>query len=198
MKYNTEHLLNKLSTGIMIMFPVLLLIDDLFSDKYSSSAFILQIIIVWTIAATIISLSRLNWPKYPKAIIIIAAIAILGIFGSSNIMTFRLLIGSIKNTTGAIGNTQIFDKAVTQVSPFIFLPGGITPLVIFSLSILLAKGFAKFRSAAIVVGIGSILFPVGRIGLIQPVIISSDIFLLIGFGFLSWKILSSAAEIISA
>ncbi|MET0753769.1 MAG: hypothetical protein ABWZ66_10370 [Pyrinomonadaceae bacterium] len=182
--------INLLSGFILMGFPVVLLIDDLLPEKASPTQFIVSLCAAWFFIAGIFALARLAWIYRPRTVIIAGMIGLAGIFGSVSIMVFRFVVGTIRQTDGAIGNAAQFNSAVGKISPFIFMPGLLPPLVLIFLSAIMLKHEKTAKWAWAFVCAGALLFPAGRIFLGQPVILLSDALLLLSLGYLGWRILS--------
>lgn len=182
--------LDFISGCVLIAFPVVLLVEDLYSAETSPLKFLASLLAAWLFGASLIALSHLAWKYSPRAVIVAGIFGLAGIFGSVGIMVFRFVVGTIQQTEGAIGNAAQFDSAVGKATPFIFTFGLLTPLMLMFLSAILLKNERTAKWSWALVCAGALLFPAGRIFLGQPVILLSDVLLLIGLGFSGWQMLS--------
>lgn len=182
--------INLLSGFILIAFPVVLLIDDLLPEQASPVKFIVSLCAVWFFGASIFALVQMAWVYRPRTVIIAGMLGLAGIFGSVGIMVFRFVVGTIRQTEGAIGNAAQFNSAVGKISPFIFMPGLLPPLVLTFLSAILLKHEKTAKWAWAFLCVGALLFPAGRIFFGQPVILLSDALLLLSLSYSGWQMLS--------
>ncbi|CAN5580035.1 hypothetical protein BH10ACI3_BH10ACI3_20660 [soil metagenome] len=182
--------LNYIGGCVLIAFPVVLTIEDLYSTEVSPLKFLAGLFAVWLFAVSIFELARLVWSYHPRVSIVAGAIGLAGTFGSVSIMAFRFVIGTIKQAEGAIGNPEQFNSAVGKISPFIFLPGLIPPMILIILAAILLKHRKEARWAWALVCVGALLFPAGRIFFGQPVVLLSDALLLVSLGYMGWQMLS--------
>lgn len=188
--------LNHLSGFVLIVFPVVLLIDDLYPSEVLPVKFMVGLCAAWFIGATIIALARLLWTYRPRAVIAAGALALAGIFGSVGIMVFRFVTQTIRQTEGAIANLALFDSAIGKTQPFIFNFGLITALVLCFLAGMLLRFERKAKWAWAVVCLGALLFPAGRILLGTTVVLLSDALLLVGLGYVGWQMLFSKRDML--
>lgn len=182
--------INLLSGFILIGFPIVLLIDDLLPENASPVKHLVSLCAAWFFIMGIFALARLVWAYRPRTAIVAGMLGLAGIFGSVSIMVFRFVVGTIRQTEGAIGNAAQFNSAVGKISPFIFMPGLIPPMVLIFLSAILLKREKTAKWAWAFVCVGALLFPMGRIFFGQPVILLSDALLLLSLGYSGWRMFS--------
>lgn len=182
--------LDFLSGLVLIAFPVVLFISDLYSGNVLPVQFLVSLCAVWFLGASIAALARLVRNTNPRLAIAGGGLALLGIFGSVGIMVFRFVTGTIRQTDGAIGNAAQFEAALHKTQPLIFTFGLLPPLVTCVLAAVLLRYEKQAKWAWAIVCLGILLFPAGRIFLGQTVVLISDSLLLIGLGFAGWQLLS--------
>lgn len=187
--------LDLLSGLVLIAFPVVLFISDLYSGNVPAVQFLVSLCAVWFLGASLVALARLAWSTNPRLVIVAGALALLGIFGSVGIMVFRFVTGTIRQTDGAIGNAAQFEAAIHKTQPLIFTFGLLPPLVLCLLSAVLLRHEKKAKWAWAIVCVGILLFPAGRISLGQTVVLISDSLLLIGLGFAGWQLLTGRQKL---
>ena len=182
----------------LIAAPALLLIGDLFGfgrDFYYARYFFCKAALAIFVFA-ILAIVHLLKPRADRLGLIGGGLAITGAISGTTLFSFVYLHDEMIAAAAAAG----FDAGAMQSCEQIFrrvfsimvhapLPGLAFPIGLFTLSVGLSTTKIVPRWAAAALGLGAILFPVGRIPGILSVSIASDVFLVVSMCFIGWKTL---------
>ena len=126
------------------------------------------------------------------------ALAIIGCLSGSGIVTARMIEMSLE--TAALGEavSRAIENAMQEggVPTFLFLfplPGLAFPAGLLVLSAGLLRAKAAPAPAALLLALGALLFPVGRIPGIEPAVLASSVALSASMGWIGWRILKRTA-----
>jgi len=126
------------------------------------------------------------------------ALAIVGCLSGSGIVTAAMIGVSLESA--ALG--EPVERAVEEamraggVPAFLFLfplPGLAFPAGLLVLSVGLLRAKAAPVPAAVLLAVGALLFPVGRIGGIEPAVLASSVAISASMGWMGWRIIKREA-----
>lgn len=177
--------------------PVFLLLFDFLNriDAYSFAAYFLAEITVGLLLFSVLAIMQILRPKAEKAGYIGGAIALLGTLKGTTIFAINYLNAELVRSGLDAATMQTYLAAAEGIFEKILwfaLPGPLFPLGLLILGIILLIKNSVSRIASIALIFSAILFPVGRFSGIFGFVLTSDILLLISFGYTGWQVLSSA------
>jgi hypothetical protein len=142
----------------------------------------------------LLCLARLLQHQAPRLAVVSGTLGIFGSVGGLNFGTFGAYLWAT-GTAGVDAATvrEIQQIADAQLFPILNLPGIFFPISLLVLSIGLFQTRAVPRWTAILLGIGAISFPLGRIPDIQVLYHLSDALLLIPLGWIGLRTLAEEA-----
>lgn len=190
MKAPGDELQRILSGSCLIAAPLLILVSEALRF-YAEPLFfwhpVLSIVAIALSTQAILGLRHLLLRRAPRLAVIGCGLALMLTLPGSNIMTTRLIHWAIAPDASA---AAAFEKAVRGLFVVIFVPGALYPLVRAALAAGLWRAGVVPVWVGVLMTLGYLLFPVGRIGLMPPIIHLSDALLLLTEGWLGWKILA--------
>ena len=126
------------------------------------------------------------------------ALALVGCVSASGIVTAAMIGVSLRSAALGEPTLRVVDEAMRAggVPTFLFLfplPGLAFPAGLLVLSIGLLRARVAPAPAAVLLAVGAVIFPVGRIPGIEPLMLASSAALSASMGWIGWRTLKRAA-----
>jgi hypothetical protein len=179
--------------------PILLLTGDLTGfapDLYFAHYLLAKAGLAAFVFAVIVLIEMLR-PHSDRLGLIGGGMAIIGAISGTTLFSFAYFYKEMGGGGFDAATWQSFEQVFSKVylvMVFAPLPGLFFPLGLITLSVGLFKTKVVSRWAAIALGLGAFLFPVGRIPGILPVSIASDVFLALSLCFIGWQMLARSSS----
>lgn len=177
----------------LIIAPLLLLIGDtlMFAFNLHFAFYLLGKAALALFVFAIFVLIHLLRERTDRLGLIGGAIAIIGAISGTTLFSFTYFYNEILRSGFDAAMLQSVEQTIKQVYLIMVLfplPGLFFPIGLLILSIGLFWKNAVPRWTAIALGLGAILFPMGRIPGILPISIVSDILFLLSMSYIGWRI----------
>lgn len=192
---STGNFRNNLAAASVAVAPIMLLAGDLIGfapDLYYAHYALAKAALAMFVFA-IFALVELLRRDADKLGLIGGGMAIIGAISGTTLFSFGYFYNEVSRSgldaSTAQSVEQIF-RQVYGVMVFVPLPGLFFPIGLIILSIGLFWTKVVPHWTAIALGLGALLFPVGRIPGILTVSVISDIFLTLSMCFIGWQILA--------
>lgn len=189
------NLRKKLAGISLIAAPVMLLLADLtnfISGLHYPRYLIAKTAFAVFIAATL-GLVHLLRERADRMGLIGGGLTIVGCISGATIVTFGLLEQTAIAVRLDAATLQSIERATEQIWMAVVmfpLPGLFFPIGLLVLSVGLYRTKLVARLIAVVLALGAVLFPIGRIPGILPFELASDILLVVALGLIGWRILN--------
>ncbi len=184
----------------LIVAPVSMLVADAlwFGAGMTMTGLVMWKVVFLIYLFAVLGLAHLLRPHADRLGLAAGFLAFAGLMTGPSLVTLRqvhqatLDAGLGENTVEQISNVIVNNFPIMATSAYFTGPAFPLGLILFGIGLYRVRVVPKWAAALLI--LSGILYPIGRIGGILPVIFACDLVAVIAMGLIGWRILSWTAE----